>query len=202
MREWRAFGSGPMANAAAVAMTARMTLPDSDKTDIDKTGKPNRGPIPGHIARGDVELTAGALACTDCGGRLRRVGKDVTEELESVPGRFIASRIVWSRLACARFAHAPLPTYPVARGRVCGPMNWSASMPTLFALYRQRRIFEREGLDLDRSILADWAGKSTTLPEPAADAIGRHALCRRDLADDTPVSMLPPGTGKTQTARP
>ena len=45
-------------------------------------------------------------------------------------------------------------------------------------------------------------GKSTALLEPLADAIGRHVLAGRAIfADDTPVAMLAPGTGKTQTAR-
>ena len=38
-------------------------------------------------------------------------------------------------------------------------------------LYRQSQIFDREGLDIDRSTLADWVGKSTALLEPLADAI-------------------------------
>jgi len=38
-------------------------------------------------------------------------------------------------------------------------------------LYCQSQIFGREGLDLDRSTLADWVGKSTALLEPLADAI-------------------------------
>ncbi len=55
-------------------------------------------------------------------------------------------------------------------------------------LYRQSQIFGREGLDLDRSTLADWVGKSTALLEPLADAIGRHVLSAEAIfADDTPV---------------
>ena len=38
-------------------------------------------------------------------------------------------------------------------------------------LYRQSQIFERDGLDIHRSTLADWVGKSTALLEPLADAI-------------------------------
>ena len=61
---------------AATAMTARMRLPD-----IEEKGRPKRRPIPDHIPRMEVELTPGADACADCGGRLRRVGTDTTEEL-------------------------------------------------------------------------------------------------------------------------
>jgi len=41
-------------------------------------------------------------------------------------------------------------------------------------LYRQSQIFGREGIDLDRSTLADWVGKSAKLLEPLAAAIGRY----------------------------
>ncbi|SFP03134.1 IS66 family transposase zinc-finger binding domain-containing protein [Paracoccus pantotrophus] len=100
---------------AAAAMTARMRLPD-----IEEKGKPKRRPIPDHIPRMEVELMPGADACADCGGRLRRIGEDVTEELEYVPGRFIVNRIVRPRLTCAcceRFVQAPLPSRPIERGR-------------------------------------------------------------------------------------
>ncbi len=50
----------------------------------------------------------------------------------------------------------------------------------------KRGIFQRDGLDLDRSTLADWVGKSTALPEPQADAILSHRAARaggrRDLS--------------------
>ncbi len=73
---------------------------------------------------------------------------------------------------------------------------------THFPLYRQSQIFDREGIDLDRSSLADWVGKSTSLLEPLADAIGRHVREGQAIfADDTPVKLLNPGAGKTKTAR-
>jgi hypothetical protein len=100
---------------AAAAMTARMKLPDIEEKD-----KPKRRPIPDHIPRMEVELTPGSDACADCGGRLRRIGEDVTEELEYVPGRFIVNRIVRPRLTCScceRFVQAPLPSRPIERGR-------------------------------------------------------------------------------------
>ena len=188
---------------AAAAMTARMKLPDIEEKD-----KPKRRPIPDHIPRMEVELTPSTDACADCGGRLRRIGEDVTEELEYVPGRFIVNRLVRPRLTCScceRFVQSPLPSRPIERGRP-GPGLLAHVLVSKYAdhlpLYRQSQIFEREGLDLDRSTLADWVGKSTALLEPLADAIGRHVFSAEAIfADDTPISMLAPGTGKTQTAR-
>jgi transposase len=46
-------------------------------------------------------------------------------------------------------------------------------------LYRQAQIFAREGLDMDRSTLARWVGKSAALLEPLANAIKRHVLSGR-----------------------
>jgi transposase len=133
----------------------------------------------------EVELSPAADACADCGGRLRRIGEDVTEELEYVPGRFIVNRIVRPRLACTgreRFVQAPLPLRPIERGRP-GPGLLAHVLVSKYAdhlpLYRQSQIFERDGLDLDRSTLADWVGKTTALLAPLADAIGRQ--CSRPL---------------------
>ena len=73
---------------AAAAMTARMRLPGIEEKD-----KPKRRPIPNHVPRMEVELTPRADACADCGGGLCRIGEDVTDELEYVPGRFIVNQI-------------------------------------------------------------------------------------------------------------
>jgi transposase len=188
---------------AVAKMTAKLRLPDEEPKD-----KPKRRPIPDHIPRQEIELTTGDDDCAHCGGALRRLGEDVTEELEYVPGRFIVNRIVRPRFACSGcevFTQASLPSRPIERGRP-GPGLLAQVLVSKYAdhlpLYRQSQIFERDGLDLDRSTLADWVGKSTALLEPLADAIGRHVLAGQAIfADDTPVNMLAPGTGKTATAR-
>tara|TARA_R110002126_G_scaffold3482_3_gene19899 strand:- start:6783 stop:7688 length:906 start_codon:yes stop_codon:yes gene_type:complete len=192
-----------MSEIAIAGLTAKLCLPDEDAKD-----KPKRKPIPDHIPRMEVELTTGADDCAECGGTLRRLGEDVTEELEYVPGRFIVNRIVRPRMVCSDcecFTQAALPSRPIERGRP-GPGLLAHVLVNKYAdhlpLYRQSRIFERDGIDLDRSTLADWVGKSTALLKPLAEAIGRHVLAGQAIfADDTPVRMLAPGTGKTQTAR-
>ncbi len=100
--------------------------------------------------------------------------EDVTEELEYVPGRFVVNRIVRPSMACScceKFSQAPLPSRPIERGRPGSGLlahvlvnKYADHLP----LYRQAQIFERDGVDLDRSTLADWVGKSTALLEPLA----------------------------------
>ena len=190
---------------AAAAMTAKLRLPDVEDVAKDK---PKRRPIPDHVPRMEVELSPPRDDCASCGGLLRRVGQDVTEELEYVPGRFVVNRLVRPRFACRgceAFTQSPLPSRPIERGRP-GPGLLAHVLVSKYAdhlpLYRQSQIFEREGIDLDRSTLAGWVGKSTALLEPLAEAIGRHVLGGEAIhADDTPVQMLAPGAGKTRTAR-
>lgn len=169
--------------------------------------QPKRRPLPENLPRNETVLDIGD-ACPGCGGKLRQLGADVTEELEYVPGLFVVNRIVRSRMACRcckKIAQAPLPSRPIERGRR-GPGLLAHVLVNKYAdhlpLYRQSQIFEREGIDLERSTLADWVGRSTALLEPLAEAIGRDVLAGQAIfADDTPVRMLTPGTGKTKTAR-
>lgn len=69
-------------------------------------------------------------------------------------------------------------------------------------LYRQAFIYARDGVDLDRALLASWVGAASALLRPLVDAIRRHVLSSAKLhADDTPIPVLAPGNGKTKTAR-
>ena len=187
---------------AEAAMTAKMKLPPDEPKE-----KAKRRPIPEHIPRNNIELLPPKGHCT-CGGTLRQIGEDVTEELEYVPGRFVVNKISRPRFACKHceeFTQAVLPSRPIERGRP-GPGLLAHVLVNKYAdhlpLYRQSQIFERDGLELDRSTLADWVGKTTTLLAPLADAIGKHALKGKAIfTDDTPVNMLAPGTGKTKTGR-
>jgi transposase len=69
-------------------------------------------------------------------------------------------------------------------------------------LYRQSEIYAREGIDLDRSTLAGWVGAASELLTPLADEFRKHVMAASKIhADDTPVPVLAPGTGKTKTGR-
>ena len=170
--------------------------------------RPKRKPLPAHLPRDEEVIAPSSEACGRCGGRLKRLGEDVTEELEYVPGRFRVRRILRPKLSCAcceTIHQAPLPSRPIERGRPGAGLlahvlvsKYADHLP----LYRQSQIYGRDGVELERSTLADWVGKSAALLEPLADAIGRHVMSGQAIfADDTPVNVLAPGNGKTKTAR-
>ena len=167
----------------------------------------SRKPLPDHLDRNDTVLSPGE-ACEHCGGALKTLGEDITEELEYIPGRFVVNRIIRPRRACTcceAIVQAPLPSRPIEKGRP-GPGLLAHVLVGKYAdhlpLYRQSQIFARDGVDLERSTLTDWVGRSTALLEPLADAIGRHVRAGVALfADDTPVKMQVPDKKATQTAR-
>ena len=75
------------------------------------------------------------------------------------------------------------------------------STPTT-SRYRQSGIYARQGVDLARSTLADWVGRSARLLDPLVDALERHVMSGSTLhTDDTPVPVLAPGAGRTRTGR-
>jgi len=185
----------------------------SDDTDADVIDKPakrkhSRKPLPDHLDRQDEMLSPGE-DCGDCGGTLRQIGEDVTEELEYIPARFVVRRIIRPRMACTcceAFTQAPLPSRPIERGRP-GPGLLAHVLIGKYCdhlpLDRQSKIFAREKVDLHRSTLTDWVGCSTALLEPLADHIGKLVRVGPALfADDTPVKLQTRvKIKKTQTAR-
>jgi transposase len=170
--------------------------------------KPARRPLPEHLPREVVQHGADAQACAACGGALRRLGEDVTEVLDYLPGQFRVLRHVrpkFSCRGCEAVSQAPVPSLPIRRGRATAALlahvlvaKYADHLP----LYRQSEIYARAGVELQRSTLADWVGQSAALLRPLLDALARHVLAGAVLhADDTPVPVLAPGTGRTRTGR-
>ena len=167
-----------------------------------------RLPLPAHLPRRDiVHAVPGGDRCS-CGGRMSALGENVTEVLEYTPGRFEVVRHVRPKLACQRcdaIAQAPAPALPIPRGKA-GPALLAHVIVSKYAdhlpLYRQAAIYARDGVDLDRSTLADWVGQVSWLLQPLAERIRAHVFAAAKLhTDDTPVRVLAPGSGRTKTGR-
>ena len=169
--------------------------------------KPVRRALPAHLPREDV-VHATACTCPACGGTLRRLGEDVSEMIEYVPGRYKVVRHVRPKFscgACQKIVQASAPSRPIARG-LAGPAFLAHVLVSKYAdhlpLYRQSQIYAREGLELDRSTLADWVGGASELLEPLVRSLGRYVMRATKLhGDDTPVPVLCPGRGTTKQGR-
>jgi transposase len=73
---------------------------------------------------------------------------------------------------------------------------------THLPLYRQSQIYARQGVELERSTMAEWVGQVFQLIDPLVEALGRYVLGTQKLhADDIPIPVLDPGRGKTKTGR-
>jgi transposase len=169
--------------------------------------KPRRD-FPAHLPRETQTIAPQHSNCPDCGGELKHLGEDVCEILDVVPVRLKVVRVVRPKLACAScdtIVQAPAPTRPIERGMAGAGLlahvlvsKYGDHLP----LYRQAEIFAREGLDLDRTLLAQWVGNVSALLIPLTDALRAHVLASDVVhADDTPLPVLAPGRGKTKTGR-
>ena len=175
---------------------------------VNQTAKRARQPLPAHLPRETRKVLPKQEACPDCGGKLKQLGEDVSETLEYVPEHFKVIRQVRPKLACAccdKIVQAEAASRPIARG-MAGPGLLAHVLVSKYCdhlpLYRQSEIYARDGVELDRSTMAEWVGGCSRLLEPLVEALRRHVMSAEKLhTDDTPVPVLAPGNGKTKTGR-
>lgn len=174
----------------------------------EETNKPARRPLPEHLARETRTITPKQEACPGCGGQLKHLGEDVCEILEYVPASFNVIRQKRTKLRCTgcdRIVEEPAPSRAITRG-LAGPgllvhvlvSKDSDHLP----LCRQAEIYERSGVELERSTMAGWVGSASRTLAPLVEAVKQHVFATDKLhGDDTPIPVLTPGNGSTKTAR-
>jgi transposase len=158
--------------------------------------KPVRAPLPAHLPRERVVVPA-PPCCPCCGGRLAKLGEDVTETLEVVPRRWKVIQTVREKFtcrSCEKITQPPAPFHVIARARAGASllaMILYAKFGEHQPLNRQSESYAREGIELDVSTLADWVGACTASLAPLIELIRRHVLAAERIhADDTTVPVL------------
>jgi len=192
--------------AATTSVPATSTAA-TGTADTSPRTPPVRRPPPAHLPRENV-VHAAACSCPDCGGELKRIGEDVSEQLEFIPEHFKVIRHVRPKFACGKcstIVQAAAPVRPIDKA-LAGPGLLAHVAVSKYLdhlpLYRQSEIYAWQGIDLDRSTLADWIGGISRLASPLAALIGRYVTeANKVHADDTTVPVLDPGRGKTKTGR-
>src|SRR5256885_10392282 len=168
--------------------------------------RPARQPFPEHLPRERV-VEPGPATCQCCGSaRLRKLGEDVTETLEVIPRQWKVIQHVREKFTCRdceKISQAPAPIHVIAHG---------SAAPSLLAmilfekygqhqpLNRQVERYDRDGVPLSLSTLADQVGGCCTALAPLLRRVERHVFAAERLhSDDTTVPVL--AKGKTDTGR-
>jgi transposase len=144
-------------------------LPAAVIAALPERVKPVRRPLPQSLPRETV-MYSSEPQCPEC----------AAEMLEYIPSHFKVIRHVRPKLACPKcqkIVQAEAPSRPIARG-LAGPGLLAHVLVSKYCdhlpLYRQSQIYQRDGIDLDRSTLADWVGSASELLDPLVTAIGDY----------------------------
>lgn len=179
-----------------------------DRSEGEKK-QPKREKLPAHLPRREVHHEPENTTCR-CGCALERIGEDVAEKLDYAPGVFTVERHVRGKWVCAKcetLVQAPVAPHIIDKGIPTAGLLAQVLVAKFLdhlPLYRQERIFERAGLAIARSTLAQWVGECGAQLQPLVDALTAELLTHDVLhADETPVAMLKPANlrdGKTHRA--
>lgn len=187
---------------------AEARLPLETAKPSRRSSEAERASLPAHLPREDLAIDIEHRVCPCCGGALHEIGESVSEMLDHVPARLRVIRIRRARYgcrACGTIHQAPAPERPIAKG-LASPALLAHVLVAKYCdhlpLYRQSQIFARQGVELDRSTLANWVGGGVWWLEPLHKRLAEHVFASNKLfADDTPIPVLDPGRGRTKTGR-
>ena len=181
----------------------------ASRTSAERPRKTNRGSLPAHLERIEQVVDVEDKACPCCGGALHQIGEDVAERLDVVPTTFrvlVTRRPRYGCRACeSAVVQAPAPARIVEGGLPTEALIAQvlvAKYADHLPLYRQSQIYARQGIQLDRSTLADWVGRAAWYLRPLRDHIlERLRRSERLFADETTAPVLDPGRGRTKTGQ-
>jgi len=167
------------AEAEDEARTASTSSAGQWAASVSRQG--NRRPLPDHLPR-EIVTHPGPCACPACGSdKLRKITDDKREVLEYIPSHFKVVVHVRPKLSCRdceTISQAPMPTLPIERGRSGAALLAHVAVSKYcdhLPLNRQSEIYAREGVELERSTMADWIGRMACLLAALSEAIGVYA---------------------------
>ncbi|TQM90118.1 transposase [Roseinatronobacter monicus] len=195
------------AQIAAVEDRIAASEPDPDKR---KPRAPRKArALPESLPRVERVVEPDSIVCP-CGcGDMVRIGEDRTERLDYIPARYQVIVTVRPRYACPKGrtgvvqakapAHLLEGSWPTeALLAQVAVSKHSEYMP----LNRQSVVMARHGVPIDRSVLADWMGRTGAAIAPVVDHMAEQLLSdsTRLYVDETTAPVLDPGRGKTKTS--
>lgn len=179
-------GEVPTPSVQAIAYTRQKKTAPSNKLH---TG---RMKLPANLPREQVIIEP-----TENVSGWIKIGEEVTEELERIPGKLFVKQYIRPKYANPNgegVVIAGLPARPIEKG-IAGPGLLAQVIIDKYTdhlpVHRQVQRFEREGIKLSASTLTDWIGATCTLLEPLYEVLRKQVLGSGYLqADETPIKVL------------
>ena len=157
-----------------------------------KKNHPGRTKLPEHLERREIiiEPTQKTEGC-------KKIGDEVTEELEYEPGKLFVNRYVRPKYVMAdnsQIIIAPMVDRPLPKA-IAGPGLLAQIIIDKYVdhlpLYRQEQRFKREGVDIAYSTISDWIKNGCVLLDPLGEALKKIVISSDYLhADETPLKVL------------
>lgn len=155
--------------------------------------KPVRQDLPAHLPRIERTLEPEGVDLTTAS----KIGDEITEFLNYEPSRIFVERIVRPKykLADESIIIAPLTdAQPIAKSNIGAELlshliisKYVDHLP----LYRQIKIFKREGVQIAESTMNNWVQNGMKLLQPLFDHVQNHMIQSQYLqADETPIAVL------------
>jgi transposase len=162
--------------------------------------------LPGHLPRVEIIVDIEDKACPCCGGALHVIGEDQSERLDVIPAQhrvLVTRRPKYACRACTdgvtqaaappRLIEGGLPTEAMIASVLVG--KYADHLP----LYRQHQILGRQGIEIDRSAIADWVGRAAFALRPVTERmLARMKESGKLFCDETTAPVLDPNRGRTK----
>ena len=167
--------------------------------------------LPDHLPREERihDLPEAEKVCPHDGTALKAIGSEDSEQLEFIPAQLkvlVHKRLKYACPCCEQhLATADKPRQPIEKGQA-GPGLLAAIATQKYCdalpLYRQSQLFERMGIALDRTNLANWMLRCGDLAQPLINLLHERLLAQPVVhMDETPLQVLnePGKTAQSQS---
>ena len=172
-----------------------------------ETRRAGRASLPEHLPRVEIVIAPDNTACPCCGGAMQVIGEDRSQRLDRVPALYqvvVTRRPKYACRTCQEgVVQAPAPARLITGGLPTERLV-AHVLVTKYAdhspLYQQSQILARQGIAIDRSVLASWVGHAAAEIKPLWRLMREELLRSAKLfADETTAPVLDPGRGRTKT---
>ena len=178
--------SGPVLLQTIQYQRKKASKPDTEKVQTGRMALPASLPREEEVIEPKADVTGWT-----------RIGQEITEELERIPGKLFVRQYLRPKYVnplTGEIVIGELPVRPIDKG-IAGPGLLAQIVIDKYVdhlpIYRQVQRFEREGMRLPISTLADWISGTCHLLEPLYEVHRKQVLNSNYLqADETPIKVM------------